>query len=81
MDFYIFILVGANMVEISNFNCLYNKGLIFSSDQIFKLAQETISLLPNSIICVTIPYTLSLYQQIQLTLDLKFIGIHAVLCK
>lgn len=78
IDLYRCTLSGADIVEIGNFDSLYIKGIVFSEDDIIKLAQETRLLLPNSIICVTIPHMLLLDQQIQLASKLKMIGISIV---
>lgn len=78
IDLYRCIVSGADVVEIGNFDSLYSQGIVFSSNQIIKLVQEIRLLLPNSIICVTIPHTLLLDQQIRLASNLQKIGISMV---
>lgn len=78
IDLYCCIVSGADMVEIGNFDSLYSQGIVFSGNQIIKLAQEIRLLLPNSIICVTVPHKLLLDQQIRLVSNLQKVGIYMV---
>nr|QCI09029.1 hypothetical protein [Inkyuleea mariana] len=71
-------LVGANMVEIGNFDSLYTKHLFFSPSQIYQLAKKTKSLINNIDICVTIPHTLILSDQIKLAINLQNLGINVL---
>nr|QOS04662.1 hypothetical protein [Sarcopeltis skottsbergii] len=75
IDLYRCIVYGADMVEIGNFDFLDSQGIVFSGHQIIQLAQEIRLLLPNSIICVTIPHRLLLDKQMKLASNLKSIGI------
>nr|QVY58133.1 hypothetical protein [Eucheuma denticulatum] len=77
-DLYQCILVGADMVEIGNFDIFYFKNITFSYDQIINIAQETKSLLQNINICVTVPHYLLLEQQVKLARHLKQIGINCI---
>uniref|UniRef100_UPI00300130B6 Ycf23 n=1 Tax=Anunuuluaehu liula TaxID=3049639 RepID=UPI00300130B6 len=76
MDLYHCTLAGVDMLKIDNFNTFYNQGIVFSDYQILGSAEETQSLLTNSIICITISHILLLNQQIQLAFNLTNIGIN-----
>lgn len=77
LELYNCYLAGADIIEIGNFDVFYNKKINFSTIQIKNLAQEVFSLLPTDLnICVTIPHTLLLYEQIKLGQELQEIGIN-----
>nr|QCI06146.1 hypothetical protein [Dicranema revolutum] len=78
MDLYRCVLVGADMVEIGNFDLFYNKDIAFSSSQILRVAQETKYLLNSTNICVTIPHHLYIEDQIKLVANLEKIGIDCI---
>ena len=69
-------LAGADIFEIGNFDNFYNKKIYFSSSQILKLAKLTRSLIRDKDICVTVPHTLNLYDQIILSKKLEDLGIN-----
>nr|YP_009396972.1 hypothetical protein [Spyridia filamentosa]ARW66158.1 hypothetical protein [Spyridia filamentosa] len=72
-------LVGADVVEIGNFDVLYKKGITFSASQIFHLALEAKTIIDKKIqICVTIPHILSLNDQIKLSILLEKAGIDII---
>lgn len=68
-------MAGADILEIGNFDCFYRQQIFFSAQQILELAQETIHLVKNKIICVTIPHNLLLSEQSELSLKLQELGI------
>lgn len=72
------ILVGADMVEIGNFDIFYSNNISFCEKQVLDLAKETKLLLNSIKVCVTIPHKFSLKQQIQLAIALKEIGIEVI---
>nr|YP_010199348.1 hypothetical protein LK036_pgp159 [Gracilariopsis tenuifrons]AXF36223.1 hypothetical protein [Gracilariopsis tenuifrons]UAD89206.1 hypothetical protein [Gracilariopsis tenuifrons] len=69
------VIQGADIVEIGNFDKFYSKKIFFSSQEILNLAQETKNLIPNKPICITVPHTLLLKEQISLAVSLKKLGI------
>nr|QCI08505.1 hypothetical protein [Spermothamnion repens] len=71
-------LVGADIVEIGNFDFFYPSNLILSSKDILNLALETRYLIPDKDICVTIPHYLSLFEQITLAKKLEKIGVNII---
>nr|YP_009294478.1 hypothetical protein Aspa_082 [Asparagopsis taxiformis]AOM65961.1 hypothetical protein Aspa_082 [Asparagopsis taxiformis] len=71
-------VAGADMVEIGNFDVFYSKGIYFSCKIIREIAKETISLIHDANVCITIPHYLLLNEQINLALELENIGIKFV---
>ena len=74
-DFYKCALEGVDILEIGNYDYFYQNRLFLSKKHIFSLANEARRIFPSLDICVTIPYTLSLEEQIQLALNLENIGV------
>lgn len=66
-DLYNAALEGVDVIEIGNHNYLYESNAFFTKKQILSLAQEAIKLFPSIDICVTIPHTLFLNEQIYLS--------------
>jgi hypothetical protein len=69
---------GANILEIGNFDIFYSKGINFSTEQVLSVTQKTISLVPSASICVTIPHSLSLKEQIGLAQSLEALGVDMI---
>lgn len=78
IDLYNCSLMGADIVELGNFDVFYDKNIQFSQEYILNLADETRSLIPDKDICVTIPHTLNLYEQVSLARSLENIGINII---
>ena len=74
-DFYKCALEGVDVLEIGNYDFFYQNRLFLSKEHILSLANEVRRVFPDLDICVTIPYTLSLEEQIQLGLNLESIGV------
>ncbi|KGG14574.1 MULTISPECIES: DUF561 domain-containing protein [unclassified Prochlorococcus] len=68
------IQAGATMIEIGNFDSFYSQGRVFDADEVLSLTLETRKLLPDVVLSVTVPHTLSLDKQSQLALDLIEVG-------
>jgi len=66
---------GASIIEIGNFDSFYPDGRIFSADEVISLAIKSRKLLPEVVLSVTVPHTLSLDSQAQLAIDLIDIGV------
>nr|YP_010904028.1 hypothetical protein REQ00_pgp146 [Caulacanthus ustulatus]WCH57279.1 hypothetical protein [Caulacanthus ustulatus] len=77
-DLYRCILAGADIVEIGNFDIFYPQNIILSTNQIIKIVKETIVLLNNTNICVTIPHYLLLKKQKELAENLKNLSINYI---
>nr|WGH12763.1 hypothetical protein Ycf23 [Echinothamnion sp.] len=76
IDIYNCISVGADLVEVGNYDIFYNDGIYISSIQLINLVKEIQSLIGNIDICVTIPYHLNLSEQIGLAQDLEDLGVN-----
>ncbi|CAL0306088.1 unnamed protein product [Lupinus luteus] len=69
---------GALMVEIGNYDSFYEKGIIFTPQQILSLTKETRRMLPSIVLSVTVPHTLSLPDQIKLAESLEQEGVDVI---
>nr|YP_009399262.1 hypothetical protein [Kapraunia schneideri]ARW68868.1 hypothetical protein [Kapraunia schneideri] len=76
IDIYNCILAGADIIEIGNYDFFYNKGIYLTAEQIISLVLEVKSFKANIDICVTIPYYISLFEQMQLAKKLYIIGVN-----
>lgn len=64
-----------DLIEFGNFDSLYSKGIVLSQYDILNLVQEITSFWPVNNLCVTIPSTLSLSEQIKLSINMQKKGI------
>ena len=73
-------ILGADAIELGNFDALYKKGLSFSTSQVLNLARRTIELLDGEDIffCVTIPGQLEISEQISLARELENLGVDLI---
>ncbi|MGK7930622.1 MAG: DUF561 domain-containing protein [Microcystaceae cyanobacterium] len=60
------IKAGADLVEIGNFDSFYAQGRRFEAPEVLELTQKTRSLLPDTVLSVTVPHILPLDQQVEL---------------
>ncbi len=72
--------LGADAIELGNFDVLYKKGISFTSQDVLKLTKETLSLLGNreTFFSVTIPGEISITEQISLARELETMGIDLI---
>lgn len=72
--------MGADAIELGNFDVLYKKGMTFTASDVKKLAEETISLLGDrdTFFCVTIPGEISIADQINLARELQEMGVDLI---
>ena len=65
--------LGADAVEIGNFDALYKKGMRAGAEEVLNIARETKRLLgdTNAFICVTVPGHIDISEQISLALKLE----------
>ena len=72
--------LGADAIELGNFDVLYKKGVSFSKDDVIRLVDETISLLNGEKVffSVTIPGEISITDQIELARHLEERGIDLI---
>ena len=58
--------VGADLIEIGNFDSFYSQGRKFEAAEVLELTQKTRSLLPKITLSVTVPHILALDEQVEL---------------
>ena len=72
------VALGADAVELGNFDALYKKGISFSAEQVLNLAKRTKELVDGTFFCVTIPGELEIAEQIELARELENLGIDLI---
>ena len=72
--------VGADAIEIGNFDALYKKGLRMSAEEILDIVKETLALIGNSnvFVCVTVPGHIDISSQIALAKELEALNIDLI---
>ena len=76
--------MGADAVELGNFDVLYKKGLRMGADEVLKLAKLTVSMVrgleqgAETLICVTVPGHISVAEQIDLARQLEELGVDLI---
>ena len=72
------VALGADAVELGNFDALYKKGISFSAEQVLNLAKRTKELVEGAFLCVTIPGELEISEQIELARELEALGVDLI---
>ena len=74
------VALGADAIELGNFDALYKKGISFNSSQVLNLVKRTIELLDGEEVffSVTIPGELEIGEQISLARELESLGIDLI---
>ena len=72
--------LGADAIELGNFDVLYKKGISFTAQDVLRLTKETIALLGDreTFFSVTIPGEISITEQISLARELETMGIDLI---
>ena len=72
--------LGADAIEVGNFDALYRKGQRVSSSEVLNIVNETLRLLDGqkTFICVTVPGHLDISEQISLAMKLEEMGIDLI---
>ena len=68
------VAAGADLIEIGNFDAFYAEGRRFEASEVLALTKETRSLLPDTLLSVTVPHILTLDAQVALAEDLVVAG-------
>lgn len=68
------VAVGADLIEIGNYDSFYELGRRFEALEVLELTRQTRSLLPQITLSVTVPHTLELSQQVYLAEELVKAG-------
>jgi len=72
------VALGADAVELGNFDALYKKGISFSASQVLNLAKRTKELIGDTFFCVTIPGELDVAEQVNLARELEELGVDLI---
>ena len=74
------VALGADAIELGNFDVLYKKGISFTKEQVLSLVDETIEMLGSDRVffSVTIPGEISIADQIDLARSLEERGIDLI---
>lgn len=72
--------MGADAIELGNFDVLYKKGVRMGADEVLELAIKTMSLInkDETFVCVTVPGHISVSEQINLARKLEEIGVNLI---
>lgn len=71
--------LGADAIELGNFDALYKKGKTFSADQVYESAKKVKEALGTDVFfCVTIPGELEIGEQITLARKLEELGVDLI---
>lgn len=72
--------LGADAIEIGNFDAMYKKGMRVSADEVLNITKETLRLLDGekTFICVTVPGHIDVSEQISLAVKLEEMGINLI---
>jgi Protein of unknown function (DUF561) len=68
------VALGADLVEIGNYDSFYAQGQLFTAADVLELTLQTRALLPHIALSVTVPHTLPLDAQVSLAEQLQAIG-------
>ena len=74
------VALGADAIELGNFDALYKKGISMSAHEVMDLVRETLSLINKEDVffCVTIPGSIDISEQISMARELEELGIDLI---
>ena len=74
------IALGADAIELGNFDALYKNGMSFNAEQVLNLVRETLNLINKEDVffCVTIPGSIEISDQISMARKLEEWGIDLI---
>lgn len=72
--------LGADAIEVGNFDALYKKGARVSANDVLDIVRETLRLLngKETFICVTVPGHINISEQVSLAMKLEEMGIDLI---
>lgn len=70
--------IGADAIELGNFDALYKKGVQMGASEILELAKRTKALISDIFFCVTVPGHISVSEQIDLARALEELGVDLI---
>nr|YP_009297238.1 hypothetical protein Psor_106 [Porphyridium sordidum]AOM66581.1 hypothetical protein Psor_106 [Porphyridium sordidum] len=72
------ILSGIELIELGNFDHLYKEGFYITDQEILDITKKIRSSYPDIALCVTIPHTLTVEEQIRLAVKLERLNIDLI---
>jgi len=74
------VALGADAIEIGNFDALYKKGMRMSANEILDIVNQTLALIDKNevFVCVTVPGHISVNEQIELARKLEELNIDLI---
>lgn len=70
---------GADVVELGNFDALYDQGLFLSAEEVLALATQTVEMIQGrALVSITVPGHLTVESQIRLTAQLEALGVDMI---
>lgn len=72
--------MGADAIELGNFDALYKKGVKMGAEEVLELAENTLELIKDTetFFCVTVPGHISVADQVDLARKLEELGIDLI---
>lgn len=72
--------LGADAIELGNFDALYKKGIRMGAEEVLELANKTMKLVKDSsiFVSVTVPGHISVAEQVELSRKLEEIGVDLI---
>jgi thiamine monophosphate synthase len=70
--------LGADMIELGNFEALHDAGIFYSADEVLELAREIMSFKSHALVSITIPGHLEVSEQVQLAEALQEMGVEMI---
>ena len=72
--------LGADAIEVGNFDAMYKKGVRVSADEVLEIVKETKRLMGDTktFMCVTVPGHIEISEQISLAMKLEEMGVDLI---
>jgi hypothetical protein len=67
--------LGADVLELGNFEALHDQGIFPSAEQVLEWAQQIIAIKGNTLVSITIPGHLTIAEQVNLASKLEDMGV------
>lgn len=70
---------GADVVELGNFDALYDQGLFLSAEEVLDLATQTVEMIQGrALVSITVPGHLTVESQVRLAAQLEALGVDMI---
>jgi hypothetical protein len=70
--------MGADVLELGNYEAFHQEGIFFESKDIIKLSKELVKIRKHSLLSVTVPGHLEISEQIKLASELEELGVEII---